>query len=278
MDLRSLGYFVATVEEGSISAASLRCHVAQPSITMAISKLEAELECKLLTRHRRGCEPTPAGRKLYEQGEALLQHAESIKTHFVPKARQTKLSLSISRSVRADTVEDMLRTAMLGNRELQIELVGEEHAADLKLGSRARCSADESFFPLYDERYALLIPKDNVLAYQQGLRLSELAGQPLVERIHCENQHLFEQVSEAYGLSFNIVAKAESEEWAHAMVAAGLGLCFAPLPEAYCHPRFVVRELNELTGIDTPTRTIGLMCKSDHRSQLEALWPSLFSP
>ncbi len=68
-DLRALGYFVAAYEERSVTAASRRCFVAQPSISMAIKGLEDALETTLFERSRQGlaphlprtgCTPAPA--------------------------------------------------------------------------------------------------------------------------------------------------------------------------------------------------------------------------
>lgn len=59
-DLRALGYFVAAYEERSVTAASRRCFVAQPSISMAIKGLEDALNTTLFERSRQGLAPTPA--------------------------------------------------------------------------------------------------------------------------------------------------------------------------------------------------------------------------
>ena len=61
MDLRSLRYFVASFEEGSISGAARRCNVAQPSVSHAVQKLEAVLGAQLFQRSVTGLTPTPAG-------------------------------------------------------------------------------------------------------------------------------------------------------------------------------------------------------------------------
>ena len=42
MDLRSLRYFCAAAELGSLTAAAEHCHVAQPSISNAVAQLEFE--------------------------------------------------------------------------------------------------------------------------------------------------------------------------------------------------------------------------------------------
>lgn len=64
-NLRHLRMFMSTCELGSINAAAGAMHVAQPAITQAISKLEARFGSPLLSRHREGSLPTPAGRILH---------------------------------------------------------------------------------------------------------------------------------------------------------------------------------------------------------------------
>ena len=80
-DLRSLGYFVAAYEERSVTAASRRCFVAQPSISMAIKGLEDALETTLFERSRQGLAPTPAAHRLYPRACSLPGR---VIAHFTP--------------------------------------------------------------------------------------------------------------------------------------------------------------------------------------------------
>ncbi len=71
MDIRQLRYFIAIAEEGSLSAASHRLRVAQPSLSQHVIKIEQELGVTLITRSPRGVALTPSG-------EILLHHAREI--------------------------------------------------------------------------------------------------------------------------------------------------------------------------------------------------------
>ncbi len=71
MDIRQLRCFLATVEEGSLSAAALKLQLAQPSLSQSVAKLEEELDVQLLIRTPRGVTPT-------ESGQALANHARAI--------------------------------------------------------------------------------------------------------------------------------------------------------------------------------------------------------
>lgn len=78
MDLRKLTYFIAVVEEGSISGAAQRLHMTQPPLSQAILTLERDVGAKLLERHARGVAPTAAGLLLVQQGKHLLQWSNRI--------------------------------------------------------------------------------------------------------------------------------------------------------------------------------------------------------
>ena len=72
MDLKQLGYFIAIVEEGSISAAAKQLHISQPPLSAQLRRLEEELGVPLIERGPRRVTPTEAGRALYRQAKRLL--------------------------------------------------------------------------------------------------------------------------------------------------------------------------------------------------------------
>jgi len=71
MDIKQLRYFIAIAEEGSLSAASQRLRVAQPSLSQHVIKVEQELGVTLINR-------SPRGVALTSSGEILLHHAREI--------------------------------------------------------------------------------------------------------------------------------------------------------------------------------------------------------
>ncbi|MDR0809057.1 MAG: LysR family transcriptional regulator [Gemmobacter sp.] len=71
MDIRHLKYFVAISEEKSLSAASQRLGVAQPSLSQHVIRLEDELGVALMVR-------SPRGVVLTDEGHLLVRHAREI--------------------------------------------------------------------------------------------------------------------------------------------------------------------------------------------------------
>jgi DNA-binding transcriptional LysR family regulator len=77
LTLQQLTYFLAAVEHGSFSAAADTLHMAQPSLSEQIRRLEAELGVALFTRAGRRLELTEAGRTLRPHAERTLAEAQA---------------------------------------------------------------------------------------------------------------------------------------------------------------------------------------------------------
>lgn len=73
MEFKQLEMFVAVAEERSVLRAAERVFRTQPTVSMAVSKLEEEIGSQLFDRHpRRRFQLTPAGRLLRQYAEKLL--------------------------------------------------------------------------------------------------------------------------------------------------------------------------------------------------------------
>ena len=71
MDLKQLTYLLAVRDAGPLPRRPAGCNVAQPAISMAIAKLEQQLELRLFDRQDRNVRLTP-------EGEVLCRHAERL--------------------------------------------------------------------------------------------------------------------------------------------------------------------------------------------------------
>ena len=76
VDLRQLRYFVAIVQSGSISRASLQLNIAQPALSLHIRNMEADLGVPLLFRTPQGVQPTEAGLILLRNAKTILAQFE----------------------------------------------------------------------------------------------------------------------------------------------------------------------------------------------------------
>src|SRR5699024_12508510 len=77
IDIKHMQYFVAIVKYGSMTEASHRLYISQPTISKAIQDIETELGMSLFDRNKKKIDLTDAGRIFFDQCEEILRlHAE----------------------------------------------------------------------------------------------------------------------------------------------------------------------------------------------------------
>ena len=76
MDMRQLRYFYTIAQEGQITRAAKKLHMAQPPLSQSLKALENELGVPLLERSGRKMELTKAGRVLYDRAEFFFTYLE----------------------------------------------------------------------------------------------------------------------------------------------------------------------------------------------------------
>jgi len=85
LDIRALSYFVAVVNEGTITAAAQTLHMSQPPLSTQIQLLEQELGVILFDRSTRHMKLTETGRVLYERACDLLDMCTSIQNEMADR-------------------------------------------------------------------------------------------------------------------------------------------------------------------------------------------------
>ena len=79
MDLRKLQIFATVAELGNFSQAAASLHMAQPAVSIAVRKLESELDVCLLDRSGRRATLTAEGRNLLSRAQISLAQVEELK-------------------------------------------------------------------------------------------------------------------------------------------------------------------------------------------------------
>ncbi|GIP39851.1 HTH-type transcriptional regulator BsdA [Paenibacillus sp. J31TS4] len=111
MDIRQLRYFIAIVEERSISAAARRLHLSQPPLSQQLRAMEEELGVTLLERSGKYMEVTDAGKTLYSyalQMDQLMQEAK-MEVSEVGNGVNGKLTMGVNTFSVADLPEVLLQ-------------------------------------------------------------------------------------------------------------------------------------------------------------------------
>lgn len=258
MDLRALRYFIAAVDAGSITAAAELCHVAQPSISLAINKLEDELGTQLLARSKKGVSTTVAGQELYLRGQRLLAESASLVAHFREQQPLPGLAINLAVVLSLPRMRKLLSRFKELGEHYQLELSSANPEALLQVTSEDQVPRDYRFQLLWEDEYCLLLPLSHPLSGQQQLRLADLMALPLIERSFCERSGLWQHFIAATGFSPRISAQTDSEEWALALVEAGVGACIAPAPCQAEQYRIKVLPLTAIHGMPRVGRRLGL--------------------
>ena len=123
--------------------------------------------------------------------------------------------------------------------DVALRLVGSDERADARIISKSMLRADEHFVTLWSERYVAALPPSHPLTLKEKLRTADLAGVPLIDRCHCEQSEFFGRSSQRR----QTAAIAQSEDWAMALVAAGVGIAIVPEGVARGNPDVAVREI-----------------------------------
>jgi DNA-binding transcriptional LysR family regulator len=238
MDIRELRYFAAVFKERNLTAAARRCFISQPSISAAITNLEAELGTTLFIRHKKGMAPTEAAEQFHAVARRIIDEADAARNLFRQPPALKRLTIGLMRTLDVARTIALLKP-LTSRSDLALRLVGTDEAADARIVSKSMIRPDEHFIPLWTERYVAALPPSHPLTLKDRLRVADFAGIPMIDRCHCEQSEFFKR----HGAPRKPVAIAESEDWAMALVAAGVGVAIVPEGVARANPDVAVREI-----------------------------------
>src|SRR3954449_7974784 len=152
MTLQQLEYFLATVEHGSFSAAAETLHMAQPSLSEQVRKLEAELGVDLFARVGRGLKLTEAGRALRPHAERVLAEVEAARASVVEirELRGGTAALGTFGGARYYFAVDLVDDFHRRHPSVRIRLVGQNSAEVVELINAGELEAGVVALPIDD--------------------------------------------------------------------------------------------------------------------------------
>ncbi|MGI6230441.1 MAG: LysR family transcriptional regulator [Tractidigestivibacter sp.] len=198
MTLQQLRYAIQVADSGSITAAAASLFIAQPSLSKAISELEAEMGITIFERSSRGVTPTEDGtrflsyaRQVIEQADILEQqykHGEPPRRVFAVSSQHYAFVVnafaSLVREYGADRYEFSLREGTtygtIEDVRLQRSELGVIYRNDFNrevLASALR-DAELRFEPLFTAREHIFVSRTSPLAARASVTLADLAPYP----------------------------------------------------------------------------------------------------
>src|SRR5919201_2237846 len=128
MDIRELRYFSAVFKEKNLTAAARHCFISQPSISAAITNLEAELGTALFIRHKKGMAPTLAAEQFHTVARRIIDEADAAKNLFRKPAGKQTLTLGLMRTLDVARTIALLKP-LTASPDVALRLVGASEPA-----------------------------------------------------------------------------------------------------------------------------------------------------
>lgn len=276
MTLTDLKYIVALSRTRHFGRAAEACFVAQPTLSVAVKKLEEQLGVALFERAPGEVRPTEIGMQVVAQAERTL--AEAARVGEIAAAGKDPLTGPLRLGVIPTIGPYLLPTLVpllkerAPNMPLMLvesythELVAKVKNSELDLIIIALPCEEPGLVaqPVYDEDFRVLLPKTHAWADSKGIEPDQLLDQPLLMlgAGNCFRDQVLDLCTRATNSPSPQVLEGSSLETIRLMVASGLGITVMPAsavdPETQASPLLTVKSFAE----PTPHRRVGLVWRS----------------
>jgi LysR family transcriptional regulator, hydrogen peroxide-inducible genes activator len=247
MTLTELKYIVAVARERHFGRAAEACFVSQPTLSVAVKKLEEELDVKLFERGVNEISVTPLGEQIVRQAQQVIEQAAAIKEMarrgHDPLAGALKLGIiyTIGPYLLPDLVKNAIKKSpqmpLMLQENFTVRLLEMLRTGELDCAIMAEPFPDTglAIAPLYDEPFMIVVPKGHALAKRQAVTSEELKRETmlLLGTGHCFRDHVLEVCpefarfsSDAEGIRKSF--EGSSLETIRHMVASGMGVTVVP--------------------------------------------------
>jgi LysR family hydrogen peroxide-inducible transcriptional activator len=241
MQIHQLRYFCAVARTGSFTRAAQQEHLAQPSLSQQIRKLEDELGIRLFDRLGRSVRLTQPGEAFLPRAEAIVRQVADAKIEIqeLAGAERGKLVIGAIPTIAPYFLPSCLASFARKFPHVQISVVEEvtngllnrvhQGAVDLALLAlpvpAPHCVSRE----LFRERLYVVVPQDHRLAASAHVHLAQIANDPflLLKEGHCFRENTLAACGRAR-LQPNVVFESGQFTTILAMVAAGTGVSVVP--------------------------------------------------
>ncbi len=247
MTLTELKYIVAVARERHFGRAADACYVSQPTLSVAIKKLEEELEVKLFERSASEVTVTTLGEQIVRQAQIVLDQAAAIR-EIAKRGKDPlagMLTLGVIYTIGPYLLPELVRQSI--ERTPQMPLMIHENMTakllEMLRTGEIDCAIVAEPFPdtglamaaLYDEPFYAAVPSVHPLAERDSITASELKNETmlLLGAGHCFRDHVLEVCPEFARYSSNTEGirrtfEGSSLETIKHMVAAGMGVTLVP--------------------------------------------------
>jgi LysR family hydrogen peroxide-inducible transcriptional activator len=277
MTLTELRYVVALARERHFGRAAEACFVSQPTLSVAVKKLEDELGVALFERSKSEVVPTPVGERVVEQARRVLEELEGVKRiareardpldgplrigaiyTVAPYLFPRLVPILHAAAPRMPLVIEEGYTARLRERLLQGEL-------DVVLICLPFEEPGVVLLPLYDEPFVVMVPAGHPWSQREAVATDELSVQTvlLLGAGHCFRDQVVAACPSCVGPpaaegGLQRAVEGSSLETIRHMVASGMGITVLPCTAATGAGPYASSLTATLPFSDPPRRRVAL--------------------
>ena len=241
MEMHQLRYVVAVARMGTFSRAAEQCHVAQPSLSQQIHKLEEELGERLFDRMKREARLTSHGEAFLRRAVRILEEVDAAKREATDARDLLRGTLTVGvlptiapyllPPVMVAFVEKFSGVELVVQEDTTARLVKLALAYEIDLALASVPIGDERLEvrELFVEELLLALPEGHPLTRKRTVKAADLAGERLIvmKEGHCLGDQVLD-FCERRDVKPAVSFRSAQLETIQALVSTGLGLSLVP--------------------------------------------------
>src|SRR5690242_7149510 len=273
MEVHQLRYFCAVARHGTFTRASEIEHVAQPSLSQQILKLEAELGARLFDRLPRFAKLTVFGKAFLPKAERILRELEEAKTELRAMSGNEKgeVVVGIIPTIAAYLLPRLLNDFTVRHPLVTIKVFEDitpvlverlqQGTLDMAVAALPVAGNELEGVELFEEKFYAVLPEKHRLASRASVSLAQLNREPflLLKEGHCFRDGLIAACRKAR-VSPSVVFESGQFATILAMVSAGMGVSAVPAMAVQSQPGCRFIPISDRHG----SRRVGIVTSRHH--------------
>ena len=260
MTLTEMRYIVALSKEKHFGKAAERCFISQPTLSLALKKVESRLKVPIFERMMDGVRPTPFGEILIAQAERVLEEALHLKE--LAQTASDPLNGALRIGAIYTVGPYLLPSLVFTMHEIapQTPLFLKEDFTQQLVADLKNDTIDVAILALplnengivtqavYEEEFCVAVPKNNPLAAKQSISQKDLDSAPvlLLGEGNCFRDQVFESCPHLKRSDRKFAdIEGNSLETLRYMVSSGVGVAILPMSAVNpkMHPTHLIQVL-----------------------------------
>lgn len=240
MEMNQVRYFLAVCEHRNFTHAANASNVSQPSLTVAIKKLEEELGGPLFLRDRAGCRLTPLGNLVRPRLEKVHAEIREAKAEAIrhTNLERVPIGIGLGETIGQTRIAGAVERFRARLPQAEIELIvarPDALLAGLREGDFDVIVTAQDVSPelyridhLYREPYRVVVARGHVLANADAVTLDALAAARLLDRPNCEMRDTLHGTCADHGHRLYAAYRSNRVDWLLALARQGSGAVVLP--------------------------------------------------